>query len=169
MIFGHPSQNLQLHEFSIATIQLRSWQIITIFDPFPLPLAVFFTTICRHIWPIFDTSPPWLQNIQNINVLFTSEQSGTLALQGFTFVLLLGFSRILSEFFRLVSIVFLMGVWYFLNLIILYNSMCPPCRHFAERQVFDLDVVYMYQKKMRSPLSDVLDLSTVAAVLKSAL
>ena len=41
----------------LETIHLRRRQIYTIYDPYRPPSAVIFTTIRRHIWPIFDPSP----------------------------------------------------------------------------------------------------------------
>ena len=60
--------------------------------------------------------------------------------------------------------IFLQSYWVSDNVYPLH--LVVPILSSAERQVFDLDVVYMYQKKMRSPLSDSQTPSTVAAVLK---
>ena len=49
--------------FALGTIHLRSWQIFTIFDPYPLRRQ-FFTTIHKQIWQIFDPSP-----LKNADVL----------------------------------------------------------------------------------------------------
>ena len=52
IIYRHPVEWLLY-----GTIHLSRQQFFTIYDPYPLPSAVFFTTIRRHIWPIFDPSP----------------------------------------------------------------------------------------------------------------
>ena len=52
------SIDISINIISSVCIHLRRRQIFMIFDPYPPPPAVFFTTIRQQILPIFDTFPP---------------------------------------------------------------------------------------------------------------
>ena len=56
MVSAEGCSELKNLKNELETIHLRCWQIFTIFDPTD-PHPHFFTTIRRHIWPIFDPFP----------------------------------------------------------------------------------------------------------------